>query len=498
MDNIGIIDIGSNTVRMVVVSIENGNYRFINDLKETVRLAEDMDTTGSITEERMQKAIKTLSMFKNMASALGVKQCLAVATEAVRQAANRDDFIKRAYEATGIIIEVLTGKSEAYYDYLGVINSTILTEGLIMDMGGASTELIYFADRQLKKCVSLPFGSLNLTQRFQLWGRIQPEAEKALNIYLDKQLNKVKWLNKATPSSLVGVGGSMRNLGKIHRRQTNYPLDLTHCYTMNNQDVYRIYDLVKSKTPGERQRIKGLSPERADIIAGACAAIVKVLDYTKINQLMVSGSGLREGLLYSYLTDSKPINDVLGDSLVNILVNNNLNLAHAQKVYYLTQSIFDQLAPLHGLGIEQYNIIKTASLLHDLGIAVRYYGHPKHSFYMIINSPIKGLSHREILLSAYIAAAHAKEETRADIAGYSPILGTNDQQVVQKIGILLKIAESLDRSNAGVVELVHCHLQEQTVIIQTCSSRSSELEINDARQWAIQFKKIYHRELIIN
>jgi len=497
MENICIIDIGSNSVRMVIVTVDHGTYRFINDLKETVRMAEGMEVTGLLSEDRMIQAIKTLSMFKNMAEALQVNHTIAVATEAVRRAKNRDDFISRAYAATGIEISVLDGKEEAYYDYLGVVNSIGLNEGLIMDMGGASTELIWFSDRQLRESVSLPWGSLNLTQRFNLRGRIQPEHEAELYSYLHKMLAKVKWLKKVAPAPIIGVGGTMRNLGKIHRRQTSYPLDITHNYAISAREVNQIYDLVKSKTPGERRKIRGLSPERADIFAGACGAVAKTLDYCGIDHILISGSGLREGLLYNYLSGDKPLPDVLGYSIHNILTNNHLNETHAHKVYQLTQSLFEQLSPLHGLGNNQHNIIKTAALLHDLGVAVRYYGHPKHSFYMIINSPIKGLSHRELLLSAYIAAAHTKEETRADITTYSPILSPDDLIIVQKIGILLKIAESLDRSNAGIIERVQCHLQEQAVIIQTHSAKPAELEIYDALQWAPQFKRLYQRDLLI-
>jgi exopolyphosphatase/guanosine-5'-triphosphate,3'-diphosphate pyrophosphatase len=282
-----------------------------------------------------------------------------------------------------------------------------MPHALIVDVGGGSTELIWMKDRQLQECISLPFGTINLSQRFALGEKITAAQEKALHGFIAQQLKQIPWLKEKDRAPLICIGGSLRNMGKMDRIYKNYPLDIAHNYEMSSADLGRIYDFLKNKSLAEKKKIKGLSKDRADTIVSAAAIVTALSQKCQMRQVFISGNGLREGILYSYLHRQGQRHDnPLDLSLQNNLDYYHLNRQHASNVYRLTSLLYKQLRSLHGMHDENAKILKTAALLHDSGITIRYYKHNRHSFYMIIHSVINGLSHREIVMSAYVAAAH--------------------------------------------------------------------------------------------
>ncbi|ATW26300.1 exopolyphosphatase [Candidatus Formimonas warabiya] len=495
---LAIIDIGSNSIRMILVRMVDGCYKIYNDLKESARLGEGLETTGQLGEEHMDRALSTLKMFKRLIDAVGCDTIIAVATEAVRKASNKEIFLEAVRKKVGIDVRVLSGEEEAFFDFLAVKNSLPVSDALIMDIGGSSTELVYMQDKKMVEKVSLPLGSINLAERFDLSTELKPEQETALKHFLFHQFSKINWLATCTAPVLVGIGGTIRSLGKIDRARKNYPLDITHYYQMDPHDVQEIYQTVKRQSLVKRQKIKGLSKSRADLFLGPVAALSVITELCGIEEIVISGSGLREGLIFDHLArQEKIIRDPLDYSIRNIAGNHNLNEKHGQRVYHLFRSLFDQLKPLHHLGPEYGNILKTAALLHDCGININYYGHPLHSFYMILHSGIQGLTHRELLISAYIAGSHRKDECKVDLSRYQQLLSSQDALIIRTLGVLLSMAESLDRNMSSTVQDVSCRMEDHTVTIKTMATETPYLEINDAMQFKNIFAKVFGRDLRI-
>lgn len=498
MKNIAIIDIGSNSIRLVLVNIfENGTFKIIDEIKESVRLGYNM--IGNIlAKDRIDAAIETLKTFKRLCDAVQAKEIIAVATEAVRKAVNQNDFLELAKNEADISIRVLTGNEEAYYDYLGSINSMDISDGLLIDIGGSSTELVWIEDRKFKESISLPLGAIALTQKFNLKDKISEKQEVELKIYLIDTFNKIPWIKNIEDIPLIGVGGTIRNIGKINRKRKKYPLDISHNYTMKYTDVNKIYSMVKNKTLEQRKKIKGLSKDRADIFVGACFEVYTLIQLCNIKKISISGCGVREGLIYEYIsTNHTIINNVLDYSLKCIMTNLNINTNHANHVYKLTKSLFNGLTEIHNINIDVNKIISTGALLHDSGISITYYNHHKHSFYIILNSRIRGLSHKELLMSAYTAAYHRKDDYPIASSTYADILNLKNIQTIKYIGILLKIAESLDKSLTGIVEDVECVIENDSVTITALTKRNIDLEINDALKSSNYFEKVYGKKLLI-
>lgn len=499
MKTIGIIDLGSNSIRLVLVQVgEKGNFKIVNDYKVSVRLEEGMGEKGGMEKERMERALDALRTFKDICDAVGAEDIIATGTEALRRASNRDEMLERARNECGIEVRVLSGQEEAWYGFFGVAHSMKPEHALLMDIGGGSTELTLVEDGELKASTSLHVGTINLTSRFGLQERLEPQQASALEKHLAKSFAEVPWLRNLSCPVLIGIGGSSRTLAKIDRKRKGYPLDLHHNYEMSAEDVSGIYWTMLPMSLEQRRKIKGLSRDRADLLTGAVAAMAVLMDYCNIPTLRVSANGLREGLIYEYL-DRQGIRpeDPLDFSLQSQIYNYDLNEKHARQVAALSLSIYGQLQSLHELEPPMEKVLKTAAMMHASGLALRYYNYPLHSFYITLNSAINGLSQRELLLAAYVAAIHAKQDFKVDVEKYKVLINREDIQHIQKLAVILRIAEGLDRTMCSRVDRVDISILGDDVVIKTTANGRSDLELRDANRCAELFKKVFKKKLLV-
>ena len=496
MKNVGIIDIGSNSIRMIVVQVhEDGSFKLIDEVKESVRLGENLMAANLLSDEKQNAALETLRFFLDLSEALSVEEIICVATEAVRRAENNNEFCRKVKEQLGLEIRILTGQEEAYYDYIGVADTMNLPDCYIMDIGGSSTELVRVSNHQLQNSVSLPFGAITISKMFSLENKVNDQLKDRMHQYLDDHFKKLDWLHESGP--LIGVGGSFRNIAKIDRKLKKYPLDISHNYEMTDHTIRELYQSLGSMTKEERKKIKGLSRDRADILPGAMAEIVAMLNLTGINQLFISGSGLREGLFYDWLLKEKQtLQDVLSFSTLNVMKIYDINQIHARNVSKIALQLYEQLQEPLDIECNKDKILKTAALLHDIGINVSYYDHHKHTFYEILNCRLHGLSHKELIMVAYIAGLHRDSEL--DIAlKYRSILSEEDLITIRKLGVLLRIAESLDRRQNGNIDRVQSAVKKDIVKMTISAKFNPGLEIKDAQSALKNFRKVFKKQFVI-
>ena len=502
MEKIGIIDLGSNTARLVIVEMfTDGHYMVVDELKESVRLGQDMDRDGFLKPQRIAETIKTLKMFKRLCDASGVERIIAVGTAAVRRAKNQRSFLDEIQVSCNITIRVLSEEEEAVLVYRGVINSMDIPKGLILEIGGGSTKIVYYNRRNLLNFATLPFGAVTLTDLFA--NDASPEDAAAhIEEFFTEQLKKLAWLKEVDPEvQMIGAGGSFRNLFKIAKLVRKYPLDTAHNYRLDTEDFTSIYDMLKALDVDKRKKIKGLSPSRADIMPAAMAIIKAFVSYMNINGFAICGCGLREGLMLNQalpITTEKPISDVLGYSLETLVKYHGCDPKHVEHVMQLSIQLFKQLRVLHKFSRQYLKILKIAASLHDCGRRVKYYNHARHSWYMILGSSIYGATHREIILAAFVAGCHNREEIpMAEWVKYKDLLLEEDLDTVKKLGVLLRIAESLDRTQCGVVTGLNCDVLGDSVIMKTELAGDAALEIRDASSANPEFKRAFKKNLEI-
>ncbi len=502
MEKVGIIDLGSNTARLVIVDMfTDGHYVVVDELKESVRLGQDMDRDGFLKPQRIAETIRTLKMFKRLCDARKVDRIIAVGTAAVRRAKNQRSFLDEIQVSCNITIRVLSEEEEAVLVYRGVINSMEAPKGLILEIGGGSTKIIYYNRRNLLNYANLPFGAVTLTDLFAS-DATPEEAARHVEEFFTEQLKKLPWLAEVDPETqVIGVGGSFRNLFKITKLVRKYPLDTPHNFRLPTEDFTSVYDMLRVLDVDKRKKIKGLSPKRADIMPAAMAIVKSFIDYMNVQEFAISGCGLREGLMLNQalpITMEKPISDVLGYSLETLVKYYGCDEKHVEHVMHLSIQLFKQLRVLHKFSRQYLKVLKIAASLHDCGERLKYYQHARHSWYTILQSSIYGATHREIVLAAFVAGCHNREEVPlVEWMKYKDLVTEEDLDAVKKLGVLLRIAESLDRTHCGVVTGLNCDVLGDSVIMKTEVNGDAALEIRDATAANPEFKRAFKKTLEI-
>lgn len=502
MEKVGIIDLGSNTARLVIVDMfTDGHYVVVDELKESVRLGQDMDRDGFLKPQRIAETIRTLKMFKRLCDARNVDRIIAVGTAAVRRAKNQRSFLDEIQVSCNITIRVLSEEEEAVLVYRGVINSMEVPKGLILEIGGGSTKIIYYNRRNLLNYANLPFGAVTLTDLFAS-DATPEEASRHVEEFFTEQLKKLPWLSEVDPETqVIGVGGSFRNLFKITKMVRKYPLDTPHNFHLPTEDFVAVYDMLRVLDVDKRKKIKGLSPKRADIMPAAMAIVKSFVDYMNVQEFAISGCGLREGLMLNQalpITQEKPISDVLGYSLETLVKYYGCDEKHVEHVMHLSIQLFKQLRVLHKFSRQYLKVLKIAASLHDCGERLKYYQHARHSWYTILQSSIYGATHREIVLAAFVAGCHNREEVPlVEWMKYKDLVTEEDLDAVKKLGVLLRIAESLDRTHCGVVTGLNCDVLGDSVIMKTEVNGDAALEIRDATAANPEFKRAFKKTLEI-
>ena len=287
-----VIDLGSNSARMSISRIdENQKLTVIKKLRETVRLSEGMGQDNFLKEEAMVRVIEALKNFCNIAKEYKCISIAAVATAAVRGAANKELFLSRVEKATGIKLEVISGEDEAYYSYLAVSETVGINDGVIFDTGGGSTEITLVRDGKVKKSISLPLGAVVLTERMAHSNQMQ------LYRYVASHIGAISWLDECESLDMYGIGGSVRTLAMINKGSL-LTTDETDNMKIPYSSVAKIYQKIFNTKPEKRRDIKGMDVSRADIILAGLTPMKVLMDMTGSKNLTVCGAGVKEGVLF--------------------------------------------------------------------------------------------------------------------------------------------------------------------------------------------------------
>ncbi|KRK55833.1 exopolyphosphatase [Lentilactobacillus hilgardii DSM 20176 = ATCC 8290] len=281
---------------------EDGTYDNVTQMKEYVRLSENMGSEKILQPDAIERTLAALRSFKEVYSKLENLKMKAVATAAVRQATNQKEFLKKVKSEIGIKLEVISGAQEAYYDYVGVSETLPATNGVIIDTGGASAEIILIQNGKVANLISIPIGSVTLSSKFNLGDKILPEQLFKAVIFVNEIFQSVWWLKNGLNLPIIGLGGSNRTLAKINRRRNNFlDIDDIHGYQLSDTQVNDTFEDIVSHDLDGRKQVPGISKDRADIIVGGLIPVIFLMNYLDSDKITFSTSGLREGILFERL-----------------------------------------------------------------------------------------------------------------------------------------------------------------------------------------------------
>lgn len=498
MFKIGIIHISSGSLRLVLAEVEDiGYFRVVDELKTPMKICYSLNTPCRVCKEKLNYIISTLTTYESLCLASGTEKIIAIATSSFNQICDNEVISKSLKENFDLDLRILGHKEEIYYNYLGVVKSLDIKNSLIVEITGTSTNLTWVSNNKIKEWSVLPFGNINLTYNYGLNDRILTDSIEECSKFISTNLESINWL-KNSFESIVLIGDFGRNIAKIDKKRRRYPFDNFNNYELLNNEVHELYNMVKSKDLKQRRKIDGIESDMADTIFTSLAIFNEISKTVDSEYIKISNHSLREGILYEYLDNNYDvIDDILDYSLYGILNSLNCNIGHAEQVYKITLDLFHALKPLHNLNDSYLNILKTGALLHDCGKSISYLQHHRHSFYIILNSYINVLNHKELLMSASIAAMHRFNNFQVPITQFSSIINKLDYKAVTQIGALLKIAEGLDRSVISAVKDVEVSFNDEAVEIYLHSPLNLDVEIHQALRARDFFKEVYNRDLII-
>jgi exopolyphosphatase/guanosine-5'-triphosphate,3'-diphosphate pyrophosphatase len=500
-NRVGIIDIGSNSVRLVInEETEHGAHHVIDESKESARLSEKIGPDGILKLEDQHALCQTLTYFKKMCEANRTSIIRAVATAAIRNAVNSQDILTFVEQNTGLKIELLSGQEEARLGFLGMINSLDLQDGFLADIGGGSTEITLFHDRNLVQSISFPFGSVNTTKRFTRNGDLNAEDIGLIQSMVEHALEQQRsWLQSRKGLPLVGLGGSIRSICKLDQRQKKYSLPLTHNYDMEASSVDQLLDELSALSVDNRKKVEGMSKDRADIIVPGLIILQTIFRFVGASHYKISGSGIRDGLYYETVFPHQPkIEHVLNHSVRNLLaLHPSVPVVHVHHVNKLALKLFDEMKVTQALGGRSRDYLNVASLLYRIGVTVLYYEYAKHTFYLMAHSRIDGLGHREILICAFIASYKNKNRTKKMCLEYKDILSEADFHMIEKLGMLLQLAIALDRSETQPVQSISAAIIKKELQLNLNCSHSPVIELRQVQLIQKDFKKIWELQVTL-
>lgn len=497
--SIGVIDVGSNTSRLIILAYTPGtSFRLIDQVREQVRLSEGMGAENLLRPDPMERTIRLLRVFRGLCAANGIHDIVAMGTSAVRDARNQAEFLTRIREGTGLVLRVLSGEEEARYSFLGAVNSLAIKNGMMIDIGGGSMELVRGKDRRPRQTVMLPAGAVRLTEAFLRDDPPKAAEIRTLTRYLEYLLRDLSWVEAGRGDSLVGMGGTIRTLAKVDQHLWDYPLDRVHGYVLSRRRLTEIVQKLAKQPLRKRRKFPGLSSERADVILAGALLLSLVLERSGYGEILVSAQGLREGVFYEHFlrdTGSDTVADPRAFGLANLSLLYNLNWPHARHLEALAVSLFDQLRPLHRYGAPERATLSAAGLLHDLGLAIDYYHHHEYSSRILLDADLPGFRHREVALMSQLVLYHRRGMPRPQ--PFPGLLTREDDDRIRRLGALLRVAGYLERSRTQVVHTIHCRIQPRAVVLECLVRGDASSELWATGRKSELFEEVFRRRLIL-
>ncbi|MCL7972280.1 MAG: Ppx/GppA family phosphatase [marine benthic group bacterium] len=498
------IDVGTNTIRLVVADVDSAaSYRVLDEERAQTRLGEGLYQTGRIGAAPMDRSLSALERMRALAEGMGVQDLRAIATAAVREAENGDEFLQAAETKAGVRIQVISEDEEARLAFRSVRKHFPLTDrpAAIVDIGGGSLEVILSAGGMIEQTHSLRLGAVRLTERYARsdplvaadWKRMR----KAIDRVLEKRLGKPPFV---TPV-MIGSGGTFSTLATIAMFEKAGEAGPAQGYRLSRSEWQRLARRLRDAPLEVRRRIRGLNPDRADIIVAGAAAVSRLSRYLGAREILVHEGGIRDGLLLTMIDERYPEGEVLGagdrfEWVVRFAQRCGLNEAHAAHVTHLSEQIFDALHELHQLGDDDRDLLAAAAYLHDAGYLIGHSKHHKHAYHLIMHADLPGFSAHEVEIIANVARYHRRAHPRKRHSNFAR-LDSADRQRVRVLSAMLRLAAGLDRTHSRAVSGVRAEVGEDRIQLELEAETEPQVEIWDAGRKTDLLEVVFGRDVTV-
>lgn len=454
-----IIDIGSNTIRLVIYQQnDSGKVREAENIKAVARLRHHLNN-GVLEYRGIQVLVTILKSFREIVDFHGVESIQCVGTATIRQAQNKFEILKTVKEQTGFDMKILSEKDEAYLGFFAVIHTTPIDEGVTIDIGGGSTEITYFQNRELKHSHSFPFGVVSLKEQFMNGEKMTTKEKDNLIRFIKESFEKLPWL-KNLHVPIIAIGGSARNVALIHQNRIHYPLSGIHQYTMSLSDLMEILSQVEQLDIAQLEKLEGLAKDRADIIVPAIEVFVQICGYVGSDKFMFSRKGLREGIYFKEYENRGTTTDtdqIVKMSIDELVLDYGVSIEHSEHVANLAVQLYSEFEKIIGVtpAIRNKKMVELSARVYYIGQYVDSDVSSQHTFYLLANKSIDGMEHKDRLKLALIASFKNNMLLRQYTVPFMNWFTKEELQEIRVAGALTKLASALDASKRGIIKEAH-------------------------------------------
>ena len=506
MAKLAVLDIGTNTIQLVLAEVEaDYSYKVLDRLKDVTRLGDGVFPSRMLSEEAMKRGCEVIKTFVNLARNKGYAHIEGVATSAVREAKNGGTFIKEVSKQTGLKIRVVTGNEEARLIYLGVRHSIDVSEtpSLLIDIGGGSVEVSFSQHNKRLKSLSLKLGAIQLKDVYCLTAPPSSASVRSLKKHVRECFVKAiphTYLGKI--EQIIATSGMVVNMAEIIQlRKTGRPLTQPNLQTLSLSEILDLERLLSKSSMSQRLKIPGIDPKRVDTLYPATVVLRTIMNICRIKETLVTDKAIREGIIYDFIKKNlegiqieREIPNVRRRQIISLARRCQYPDIHSHHVAKLAEELFDQTRDLHHLGEREREWLEYAAILHDIGYLISATGHHKHSHYLISHSKLDGFSADERDVIAHVARYHRKSIPKMNQKTFK-LFSQRGKKTLMTLSAILRIADGLDRSHFGVIQHIKVKIQESIKII-LATSGDPELEIWTAQLRKDLFEKVFKKPVI--
>ncbi|MCY4175394.1 MAG: Ppx/GppA phosphatase family protein [Acidimicrobiaceae bacterium] len=503
------IDVGTNSMHMVIArAVPGGAPEILAREKLLVRLGSGGEDMTRLMPDAVDRAVAALVEFRHIADAHNA-DVAAVATSAIREAQNQEQFLKRASAEARIEVEVISGTEEARLIHLGAMSAVPIAgrPHLVIDIGGGSTEVVIGDHAPAALARSLKLGHIRLTDRFFAGGAVTAGAVKACQRHIKSSLAHLAGEARSIGFDVaVGCSGTVAALATLCAARRGETLRTVANATIERDELDAVVkDLVSRPAPEDRSDLAGLDPARRDVIVAGAVLLRQLFKALGIRTMVASTGALREGLLLDRFSrrDRAPddglhhLSDLRRSSVVALARSYHEDLIHAEHATDLALELFDETEPIHGLTIADSELLEASGLLHNIGRFVANSSHHKHSYYLIRHSErLSGFNENELELIALVARYHRRSKPLPSHHEYMA-LSEADRRRVRTLAGLLRVGIALDRTYRRSVERVAAAIGEDSVTIdvEVASGADVGIELFTARRSTALLQEALKRDV---
>jgi exopolyphosphatase/guanosine-5'-triphosphate,3'-diphosphate pyrophosphatase len=501
MKNLAAIDIGTNSIKLLVAAADEGSVlEVVSREKSQVRLGSHTLASGRLSPEAIEAGVAAIEQFLRSVAAQEAELVRAVATCAVREAENSQEFLEAVRRRTGIEVDVISGEEEARLIHLAARSefSSRLDPLFLVDIGGGSTEFVVSNGSRVLLTESLPLGAVRLADLVHddpPSDSDRKAVKKAIRAVARRAAEAVR---KTGFKTCVGSAGTIQSLSLVHEAAIlgREPIPSGH-RTLTRAGLKRVNRILRKTTEKEKLRVPGLDPRRRDIAVPGGILLAWILKRTGADGIVVGDRGLREGIILDYASrhgeKRTGDRDVRARSVDRLLRRANAEVLHATHVARLALELFDQTHALHQLTAAEREWLQYGALLHDVGCSIGFSRHQQHSYYLITHGDLTGFSAEEIEVIASVARYHKGKGPKGSHENWKR-LDPYLRPVVEKLAALLRIADGLDRSHRQLVTDVACRVRPRRVELDAVARGDCDAELEAARRKANLFERVFDRE----